>query len=274
MAAEAAGPGPLRVIRLLAPNPGPMTLAGTNTWLVGDDEVTVVDPGPDDPGHRQAIQTAAAPGRIVRLVCTHSHPDHREGAAQLAASLGVGVGVHHTSAWGRGELALHDGDRLEVGRHALRVLHTPGHAPDHICLFAEDDGACFTGDHVLGGATTVIDPPAGDLPAYLLALRRLRSLPLRVLLPGHGDPLTDPTAAIDGILRHRAERERAVLAALADGPHHPTDLVPGLYAAVTPTLWAAAARTVLAHCLKLEAEGRVERVGDDPGGEPTFALRA
>ncbi len=278
MAAEADGTpgvpsGSLPVTRVLAPNPGPMTGPGTNTWLAGDDEITVIDPGPDDGGHRRAILAAAGDGTIVRIACTHGHPDHREGAAALAAELGVGVAVFHTVAWGAGELALHDGDRLEVGRQALRVVHTPGHAPDHICLLAEDDGACFTGDHVLGGTTTVIDPPGGDMAGYLDSLERLRRLRPRTLLPGHGDILADPDSAIEAVLRHRAAREAQLLAALGPGPASPTQLVPLVYRGVETVLWPMAARTVLAHLLKLEGEGRVERVPAEPGGEERFARR-
>jgi glyoxylase-like metal-dependent hydrolase (beta-lactamase superfamily II) len=279
MAAEGAGApvwdaGSLPVTRVLAGNPGPMTGPGTNTWLAGDLEVTVIDPGPDDPGHRAAILAAAGADTIVRVVCTHGHPDHREGAAALAAAVGVGVAVFHTAAWGAGELALHDGDRLEVGRQALRVVHTPGHAPDHICLLAEDDGACFTGDHLLGGGTTtVIDPPGGDMARYLASLERLRQLRPRTLLPGHGDIPGDPLAAIEAVLRHRAAREAQVLAALGPGPRSPTELVPELYRTVDPQLWPMAARTVLAHLLKLEGEGRAERTAAEPGGEPRFARR-
>ncbi len=279
MAAERRGragtrmPQALRIVRVLAPNPSLLTGPGTNTWLVGDDEVTVIDPGPDDPRHRSAILKAAEPGAVVRVVCTHGHLDHSEGAAALAAVCGVGVGVHHSRALERGQLALHDDDRLEVGPHALRVVDTPGHAPDHLCLLAESDGACFTGDHVLGGTTTVIDPPGGELAAYLRSLERLRALRPRVLLPGHGEPLPDPPAAIEGILRHRAAREAAILAALGTTATSPGALVPALYADVDPARWPAAARTVLAHLLKLAGEGRVERAEDEPSAEPRFTRR-
>jgi len=271
--AVSTGVGGIRVVRVLAPNPGLLTGRGTNTWVVGDEDVTVIDPGPDDAGHRQAIERAATPGVISRVVCTHGHPDHREGAARLARELGVGVGVFHAAAWGAGELALHDGDRLEVGRHALRALHTPGHAPDHLCFLVEDDGLCFTGDHVLGGTTTVIDPPSGDMRAYLDSLERLRLERPQVLLPGHGEPLPDAEAAITQLLRHRATREAAVLARLDSGPASPDEMVPSLYADIPTALWPPAARTVLAHCLKLEAEDRIDRRAVEPDGVVRFARR-
>jgi len=269
-------PGPLPVTLVRAPNPGPLTGPGTNTWIVGREELVVVDPGPLDASHLDAVVAAAAPlGRISRIVCTHHHPDHREGALALAARTETLVGVFHSTAQAPAELPLRDGDRIEAGAHHLRCVHTPGHAADHLCLLAEDDGACFFGDHLLGGMTTVIDPPDGNLGAYLRSLDRLQALRPRIGYPGHGPILADPVAEIATVRAHRLEREAqivAALAALAGGPATPAALVPGIYRAYPETLWPAAARTVLAHLEKLAEEGRVVAEPGPAGTGETFRL--
>ena len=270
-------PGPpLPVTLVRAPNPGPLTGPGTNTWIVGREELVVVDPGPLDASHLDAVVAAAAPlGRISRIVCTHHHPDHREGALALAARTETLVGVFHSTAQAPAELPLRDGDRIEAGAHHLRCVHTPGHAADHLCLLAEDDGACFFGDHLLGGMTTVIDPPDGNLGTYLRSLDRLQALRPRIGYPGHGPILADPVAEIATVRAHRLEREAqivAALAALAGGPATPAALVPGIYRAYPETLWPAAARTVLAHLEKLAEEGRVVAEPGPAGTGETFRL--
>ena len=266
-------PGPLPVTLVRAPNPGPLTGPGTNTWIVGREELVVVDPGPLDASHLDAVVAAAAPlGRISRIVCTHHHPDHREGALALAARTETLVGVFHSTAQAPAELPLRDGDRIEAGAHHLRCVHTPGHAADHLCLLAEDDGACFFGDHLLGGMTTVIDPPDGNLGAYLRSLDRLQALRPRIGYPGHGPILADPVAEIATVRAHRLEREAQIVAALGGGPATPAALVPGIYRAYPETLWPAAARTVLAHLEKLAEEGRVVAEPGPAGTGETFRL--
>ena len=260
---------PREVSRILAPNPGPLTGPGTNSWLFGQGEVVVIDPGPLDQGHLEAVARAArSRGGAGMVVCTHHHLDHREGADRLAEMLEAPLAVFHRRAERSGELALEDGDRLLAGETWLEVVHTPGHSRDHICLFAPRERLLFTGDHILSGTTSVIWPPEGDMAAYLGSLARVRDLASDWLLPGHGEPIPEPAHAVDQLVAHRRERERQVLSALGPEPQAPSQLVAGLYHGYPKEVLGAAAQSVLAHCLKLVAEGQAERA---PGeGEPRF----
>lgn len=256
----------LVVRRVLAPNPGPFTLDGTNTWIVGEGPSLVIDPGPEDPGHLEAVADAARPAAAVLL--THHHPDHAPGAATLAARLDVPVLAFTPRA---GERSFGDGQRLEAGGGLLRVVHTPGHTPDHVVLHDPQSGSLFTGDAVLGRGTSVVDPPEGDLAAYLASLDRMLGLRPGALYPGHGPVVADGVGKLREYIEHRHRREREVLEALAAaGPSRPEDLVPAIYAGYPPELHAPAARSVLAHLLKLEWEGRV--VGTGAGADRVFAL--
>ncbi len=228
--------------RLVAPNPGPLTCHGTNTYLIeGAAGTTVLDPGPDDASHVAAI--LAASGKVARIFLTHGHPDHFGALPALAAATGAEV-----FAAARG---LPDGARIGI----WTALHTPGHASDHMC-FAREDGVVCTGDHVMSFATTVVMPPDGDMAAYIAGLRRLlaRSDDL-LFLPGHGPPITDPRPFTEALLRHRLEREAAVLAALRAAPHSAAALVERLYVPLDPRLRGAAEASVTAHLRKLAAEG-------------------
>lgn len=245
------------VRRMVAPNPGPMTYTGTNTWLVEDKGgLTVIDPGPDDAAHVAAI---AASGKVARIVLTHSHPDHVGGAPALQAA--TGAAIHgYAPAWAAGfapDVALADGHR--VGR--LGVMHTPGHASDHLC-FALEHGVLFTGDHVMSWNTSIVSPPDGDMGAYMASLRLLLGRDDTLYLCGHGPPLPDPRALVRGMLSHRVAREAALLATLEGGPMAADELVARCYAELDPLLVPAAQRTVLAHLLKLQAEGRVTNDAD------------
>jgi glyoxylase-like metal-dependent hydrolase (beta-lactamase superfamily II) len=243
-------------VRVLAPNPGPFTLEGTNTWIVGTEPTIVVDPGPDDDEHLEEVRRSA--GSVGSIVLTHHHPDHAPGAARLAALTGARVRAFDP---GPGEERLRDGDILHAGGAALLVVHTPGHTPDHVVLFDPEASTMFTGDAVLGRGTSVIDPPEGDLAEYLDSLRRMRSLAPRVLCPGHGPVVWAGTSKLDEYLEHRAERERQVVEALerAPGPLSAEELVPSIYAGYPAEIRPAAARSVLAHLLALERAGRIAR---------------
>ncbi len=254
-----------------AANPGPLTGPGTNTWIYGWEEVVVIDPGPLQMEHlSRIVATAGRMGRITALVCTHHHEDHVEGARELSRLTGAPLALFHTRAQQLSDLPLHDGDRVLAGRCELSVVHTPGHASDHICLYAARDAILFTGDHVLAGTTSVIWPPDGDMDDYLTSLTRVNALPARMLLPGHGDPIADPKEAVRRLIDHRLEREGQILVALGRGPARPEQLVPHLYSEYPREVWAAAAKTVLAHCLRLEKLGRVWRQQTDAG--PEFGL--
>ena len=249
-----AAPG---IRRLVAPNPGPMTHHGTNTWLVdGPRGLAVIDPGPDDAGHRAAILAA---GDVAYILLTHTHPDHLAGAPALAAATGAPVAGWATP-WDRGftpDIPLADGDTLA----GLTVLHTPGHASDHVCFAQPGTGVLFSGDHVMSWSTSIVSPPDGDMAAYMASLRLLLARDDTLYLCGHGPPLPEPARLVRGMLNHRAAREAAVLAMLARGPATADDLVAAMYAGLAAHLLPAARRSVLAHLLKLEAEGRAFAAG-------------
>jgi glyoxylase-like metal-dependent hydrolase (beta-lactamase superfamily II) len=239
------------VRRLVADNPGPMTYYGTNTYLIdGAAGVTVLDPGPDSAAHVAAI-LASAGGPIVRVLVSHGHADHVGGLPALLAATGAPAFGH---ACGQ---HLADGERIG----AWTALHTPGHAADHLC-FARDDGVVFSGDHVMSFATSVVIPPDGDMAAYFTSLHRMLARDDAVFLPGHGPPIADPRGFVAALLEHRLQREADIVAALAKAAQTPASLVAALYVGLDPRLRRFAEASVLAHLLKLAAEGRAE-AGED-----------
>ena len=253
----------MRVIRVLAANPGIRELEGTNTWIVGDPPAVVIDPGPEDAGHLNEIVRSA--GVVGAIVITHDHPDHSPGALPLAAVTGAPVFAARPT---RGMRPVRDGQTVSAGATALSVVSTPGHTPDHLAFHAPATGSLFTGDAVLGRGTSVIDPPEGDLTAYLHSLRRLRDLSPKTIYPGHGPVVLRAMATLDEYLQHRGMREEQILTAL-DGEWRSIDeLVQEIYADYPAEVHALAARSVLAHLLKLEKEGRADTRAK--GGEPRW----
>jgi len=222
---------PTGVVRVRANNPSPLTLDGTNTYVVGR---WVVDPGPADDDHFAAIQAAAVEG-IEAVVITHDHPDHAEGADRLGAPV----------------VLPRDGE--EMG--PFRAVATPGHSPDSVCLLA--GAACFTGDTVLGEGSVFISPDEGSLSAYLESLRKLRRLELEVLCPGHGPYVWEPHAKLDEYIEHRLDRERRLLAALEAGLRDHDELLDAAWSDVPAPLRFAAELTLRAHLGKLAEEGRL-----------------
>jgi glyoxylase-like metal-dependent hydrolase (beta-lactamase superfamily II) len=226
------------VERLTAPNPGPMTLEGTNTYLVGRKPAVVIDPGPDEPVHLDAVRRAAKTrGGVGTVLLTHRHGDHSDGVAAL------GVEPAHPR----------DGETIA----GLTAIATPGHSADHICFVVDD--ACFTGDLILGEGSTIVGPRGmgGSLADYMRSLERLRGLDLTVLYPGHGPEVQDPRAKIEEYIEHRLMRERRLVAALERGERSRAALLAEVWDDVPQELRGAAAIAMQAHLEKLEEEGRL-----------------
>jgi glyoxylase-like metal-dependent hydrolase (beta-lactamase superfamily II) len=239
-----SAPGHAEILRVVAPNPGPMTLAGTNTYLYGSEPCVVIDPGPDEVGHLDAVRAAAERrGGIGLVLLTHSHGDHAAGAAALAIA-----------AEGEGDDSpvILPADGEEYG--GLRALATPGHAADHVC-FLTGDGVCFSGDLVLGEGSTFVPPDGGSLAAYMDSLRLLQAEPIELICPGHGPWVTDPAAKLAEYVEHREMRERRLLAALDRGERSREALLAEAWNDVPEQLRPAAALVMEAHLQKLEKEG-------------------
>jgi glyoxylase-like metal-dependent hydrolase (beta-lactamase superfamily II) len=225
------------VLRVVAPNPGPMTLEGTNTFVYGADPCVVIDPGSDDPGHLEAVRAAAAErGGIGTVLITHSHADHLTGADQLGAPVVQPTG----------------GERIG----GLRVLATPGHAADHVA-FVSDDGVCFCGDLVLGLGSTIVPPGGNSLAAFMDSLALLAAEDLSLMCPGHGPWITDPAAKLAEYVEHRMMRERRLLASLEAGERSRAALLAAAWDDVPPELLPMAAMAMEAHLEKLESEARL-----------------
>ena len=247
------------VRRILADNPGVMTGPGTNTYLVGIDEVIVIDPGPDDDAHLDAILGCGG-DRIRWIVCTHTHPDHHPLTAKLKQATGAEVLAYDARDGLVVDGELRDGDVIEATEFRLRAVHTPGHASNHLCYLLEEERLLFSGDHVMNGSTVVIAPPDGDMAAYLESLERLRTLRprLRAIAPAHGHLIEDPEAKLTEYLDHRFERERQVLAVVNElGSTTASEIVERVYVDLVEELVPRARQSVHAHLRKLAAEGAV-----------------
>jgi glyoxylase-like metal-dependent hydrolase (beta-lactamase superfamily II) len=245
----------LRIVRVLAPNPDVYTLEGTNTWIVGEAPSIVIDPGPDIPAHLDEVARVA--GRVGAVLVTHDHPDHAPGASAFAGSTRAPLYAFRLP----GAEHLRDGQVVRAGGLEITAVHTPGHSADHVVFHLASEGALFTGDAVLGRGTSFIDPPEGDLAKYLRSLQRMQELAPKTLYPGHGPVVMRAGSKLQEYLEHREERERQVLEALTLGPRTISALVETIYVDYPVEVHPLAARSVLAHLLKLEAEGRVARTG-------------
>lgn len=259
-----------RVIRVTAANPGVMTGPGTNSYLVGGgprNTWAVIDPGPDDAAHVDAL-LAAAPGPIEAILATHTHRDHSPAAQRLRERSGARLLGRRADHPQRQDEAFHPdqplagGETLELDGATLRVIHTPGHASNHLCFLLQEERLLFTGDHVMQGSTVVIDPPDGDMAAYLASLRALSGLDLDALAPGHGFLIAPPRAAFERLIAHRLRREAKVLAALHTlGPAPASGLLAAVYDDVPERMHPVALRSLTAHLLKLQQEGRAGERG-------------
>lgn len=245
------------VHRLLAPNPSPMTGPGTNTYLIGQDEIAVVDPGPALPEHVEAILAAAAMvgGRITASLVTHAHQDHLPAAALLRDRTGAPILAHRDVSGVDRPLA--NGEEIIVGSLLLTAHETPGHASEHLCFWIESERLLFTGDLIAGAGTVVLADAHGSLAGYLASLQRMAALGPSTILPGHGPVVRDGLAKIREYQAHRAQRDRQILEALRHGPATIDRLVRRLYAGTPPSLYPMAARNVGAHLERLAENGQV-----------------
>jgi len=258
-----------RVRRVTAPNPGVMTGPGTNAYLVGSDALALIDPGPVIDTHAEILLRLAG-AKLRWILCTHTHQDHSPGALAIRAATGAQVIGMPPPGDGRQDLTfkpdwvMRDGERLQAPGFTLRAVHTPGHASNHLCYLLEEEKLLFTGDHVMQGSTVVIGPPDGSMLQYLASLERLLSLDIARFAPGHGHPIDTPHDEVRKLIKHRLGREQKALAALRQAKRGDLSaLVPLAYDDVSPKLHPVAQRSLFAHLLKLETEGRVRREGDD-----------
>jgi glyoxylase-like metal-dependent hydrolase (beta-lactamase superfamily II) len=243
-----------QVSRLVAPNPGPYTGPGTNTWILdAGPVVVVVDPGPDDDSHLAALNRRLT-GRTVGVVLvTHSHPDHLPLAERLAEP-------HRASV--RRYPELQDGDIIRAGNLNITALFTPGHSADHLSFVLAEDRAIFTGDLILGQGSSMVTHPEGDVAAYLRSLDRLAALEPRILFPGHWDPVADAVGKIEEYRHHRLEREAQILAEVRRGPGTAAELTRRVYGDLEEKLMVAAEMTLRAHLKKLVDDGAVREHGE------------
>ncbi len=269
--ADAVLPG---VRRVIANNPGPFTYTGTGTYIIGKGEVAVIDPGPNDPDHINALMTALKGERVTHILITHTHSDHCGGARAFADRCGapvLGFGPHPVRKQEHDAPALDEGadyayrpddaiscgDVIEGGDWRLEALHTPGHLSNHLCFAMPSQKALFTGDHIMGWATTVVAPPDGDMGAYLESLDTLLARDDAVYLPTHGAPVKNPQRFVRAIRTHRLMRDGQIIEQLKSGKTRIKEIVPAMYADVDKRLHSAAALNVLAHLIRLVRIGTV-----------------
>jgi glyoxylase-like metal-dependent hydrolase (beta-lactamase superfamily II) len=258
--------------RVVANNPGPFTFRGTGVYIVGRGEVAVIDPGPDDPAHIDALGRALAGERVTHIFVTHRHLDHSPAARPLAAATGAmiyasGIAPKFSvddfvaeagdDLGFRPDVVIRDGESFAGPGWTLEAVFTPGHTSDHMCLALREENALFSGDHVMGWSTTVVSPPDGDMDAYLASLDKVQARGFATLWPTHGPPVTDVRSFVQSYLEHRLDREAQIMAELRSGKTRIMDMVPVMYAEVDPRLYPAAAHSVLAHLIRLVKRGRV-----------------
>jgi len=276
------------VRRVLAPNPSPYTYTGTETYIVGaGSEVAVIDPGPagtgeaghadtHGAGHVEAILAAIGGARLVAICCTHTHRDHSPAAIPLKAATGAPIigcaplvladtGPRADSAFDptySPDRVLADGERIAGEGWTLEAVATPGHTSNHLCYSLVESSALFTGDHVMGWSTSVVSPPDGDMAAYMASLQKLHDRDDRVYYPAHGPAVDNPRQLVRGMMGHRRQRESQIVRLLEQAPQQIPAMVPRMYKGLDPRLTGAAGRSVLAHLVDLERQGRVVRSGE------------
>ena len=254
--------------RITAGNASVFTGPGTNTYLIGKEEITVLDPGPAMDSHIDAITSAE--GKIKQIVVTHTHPDHSPGVRLLQERLDVpAYGMLTETSKGQDrsfkpDKILKDGDMFEETEFTLKVVHTPGHASNHLCYILEEEEFIFTGDHIMNGSTVVIGPPDGNMKQYLDSLEKLKQFKLSKIAPGHGEVLDSPHEVVEWIINHRLQREEKVATALKEATKgNPESLVSRVYDDVDSSLFPIAKASLLAHLIKLEEDNVASKEGDD-----------
>ena len=271
------------ISRVLARNPSPFTFKGTGVYIVGAEgarEVAVIDPGPLLDEHVAALKRALDGKRVTHILVTHTHSDHSPAAKPLKEWSGAatyGFGPHGSGKSEDGvkveeggdrdfipDVAVRDGDCIEGAGFTFDCVYTPGHTSNHMCYALEKEKALFTGDHVMGWSTTVVTPPDGDMAEYMASLKKLLARDDRILYPTHGAPIREPKPFLEAYIAHRLEREAQILSSIRDGVATIPEMVARMYADVDKRLHPAAARSVLAHLIQLESEGRVRVAGSGP----------
>ena len=270
-----------RVRRIVAANPSPFTFTGTCTYVVGQGDVAVIDPGPDLPAHGDALLAALGAERVRHILVTHTHRDHSPGARRLKAATGapiIGCATHHPArALAHGETnalegsndadyapdaILGDGDRVDGPGYTLEAIATPGHTMNHLAFAFAEEAALFAGDHVMAWSTTIVAPPDGSMAHYMASLDRLRGRRDEIYWPGHGEPVRNPIPFVRALVLHRRHREAAILAQVARGLERIPAIVAQIYEGLAPALRGAAALSVFAHLEHLVAQGRVSTEGE------------
>jgi len=262
------------VRRVIANNPGPYTYTGTGTYIIGEGAVAVIDPGPDDPAHIDALMAALGAERVSHILITHTHSDHCGGARAFAARCGapvLGFGPHPVKRQQDDAPALEEGGDynfkpdeiigggavIETENWRIETVHTPGHLSNHLCFALPAQKALFTGDHVMGWATTVIAPPDGDMGDYLDSLEKLLRRDDAIYLPTHGAPIESPHRFVRAVRTHRLMRDAQIVEQIKAGKTHIKEIVPAMYADIDPRLHQAAALNVLAHLIRLVRLGTI-----------------
>ncbi|MGD8326109.1 MAG: MBL fold metallo-hydrolase [Sphingomonadales bacterium] len=262
--------------RVVAPNAGPFTYTGTGTYILGENDVAVIDPGPDNPAHLDALMNAIGDARISHIIVTHTHRDHSPLSQALKKLSGApiwgcpplaphGDGDHFEEALDdsyKPDRILKDGDIVEGNSWTLKAIATPGHVSNHFCYHWLEENALFCGDHVMSWSTSVILPPDGDMADYLTSLEKIKAMDVSTLWPTHGQPITEVKPFLSALIQHRMDRESAILATLNEGESAIMPIVEKLYIDTPKALYPAAARSVFAHLIKLKKEGRVDCHGD------------
>lgn len=273
-----------------APNPGPFTYLGTNSYVVGDETVIVIDPGPDDDLHLAALVSAIGRRPVSHILVTHTHRDHSPLSSRLKAMTGaitVGEGPHRYITPAGTEFsnimdasadfeftpdhAVKDGNRIDCGRFGITAVATPGHAENHMAFALEGTGILFSGDHVMGWATTIVAPPDGSMQSYLDSLERLAARDDRLYMPGHGDTIENPRQRVRALKTHRLQREAAILEKIRQGEKSLNRIVEKVYASTDKRLHGAAALTTMAHLERLQKLGRISITGTN-GYDATYTV--